>query len=409
MRSNSVHSNSHLLLPVVTNCVKLMSAIVISLLLTACGGGISGTGDGGVIQPTTSADNTGSTNNTDSGSDIAAESPADANISDADISDGAGPTTQNPTVENTFSPLTNLDSLVPDRLLQTSIRNEGLTATASFTDQLVQFVQEVTDTSNAISTAVAFQAAPISTEFDSTLSFSIDGTDTIVASSDTSDSRFLFSNNSERAIQLLTLQTDSLPTVIQVNQIRRVDHNSNSVFQATIAFVSDFTTIIRADLNINGVPSFLEFRSIPDFGVAFTQHPTDPTIPRQRELIGFDGEALAIQTCTGVIEDCSDDSDFSGTEGNFELEFLTSAFQIENALSQIENIPAFTLPDGVNEAVLATSGNIQPTEDQIQCGLQRVDNNIRFFCLRPLPLESDVSLLSETVSGGEIIYQLLQE
>ena len=200
MRSNSVHSNSHLLLPVVTNCVKLMSAIVISLLLTACGGGISGTGDGGVIQPTTSADNTGSTNNTDSGSDIAAESPADANISDADISDGAGPTTQNPTVENTFSPLTNLDSLVPDRLLQTSIRNEGLTATASFTDQLVQFVQEVTDTSNAISTAVAFQAAPISTEFDSTLSFSIDGTDTIVASSDTSDSRFLFSNNSELSL-----------------------------------------------------------------------------------------------------------------------------------------------------------------------------------------------------------------
>ena len=90
-----------------------------------------------------------------------------------------------------------------------------------------------------------------------------------------------------------------------------------------------------------------------------------------------------------MLADCLSDGDFSSTDTNADLQFFSATQAIATALSAPENAPLNTLADGVNEAVLAESGTTQPTEDQIQCGLQTVDNNIRFFCLRPLPLESE--------------------
>ena len=106
MRSKSVYSNSHLSLPVTICGAKVWSALIISLLLTACGGGISGTGDGGIIQPTNSQstdsessgsmDNIGNTADIDSGSDSGPDSDTDAGIAD-----GADPTPQSPTTDST--------------------------------------------------------------------------------------------------------------------------------------------------------------------------------------------------------------------------------------------------------------------------------------------------------------------
>ncbi len=409
MQSKSVSSNSHLSLPFVNSRAKVWSAIIVGLLLSACGGGISGTGDGGIIQPTNSQstdaiDSTGNTAEIDSGTD-------------AGIADGADQTPQSPTADNANLPIPDLALLAPETLLQTNSRNEGTSATVSFTTQLLALAQEAAETSNAISMADTTQlditpvdiALPneISNQFTSTLSFSIDGTDTVVASSDANELRFFFSNNTQRAIHLL--QQGNTITV------RRVDRISNSVFQATIVSLPDSTnstatnsTAIRADLNVNGVQTYLESYSTAEFTAAFTQHPTDPTIPRQRELIDPVGAVLVLQNCTGLIADCISDGDFSNTDADVGMQFSSAAQTIANALSEPVNSPASALPDGVNEAVLTASDINQPTEDQIQCGLQRVDNNIRLFCLRPVPLASDVGLFSETVSGAEILYQLLE-
>jgi len=403
MRSKSVHTNRYLPQTITYNFAKVLAAIAISILLSACGGGISGTGDGGPrITPTESLDNTGTASNVDAGSDSAPDSSADS--ADSNVTDGADPTTQAPTINGTNLLLPDVSTLVPDALLQTNVRNEGISSTVSFTTQLITLTQEVTATINAINSDQATQAPEQSAQFNDSrfnniTGYSLDGTDIVVASADTTDLRFFFSDNSQRAIHVF--QQDGALTV------RRLDRNRNSVFQATIVSLTD-SAIIGAALNENGIQTYIQSYSTAQFTAAFIQHPTDPTIPRQRELIDPSGAVTVVENCTGVLADCLSDSDFSSTDANANLQFLNAAQTIATALSAPENAPLNTLADGVNEAVLAESGITQPTEDQIQCGLQTVDGNIRFFCFRPLPLESEVSLFSETVAGGQIFYQLLE-
>jgi len=163
-----------------------------------------------------------------------------------------------------------------------------------------------------------------------------------------------------------------------------VASGSNSVFQATIVSLAE-SSIIAADLNENGIQTYLQSYSTMQFTAAFTQHPTDPTVPRQRELIDQTGTVTVLQNCTGAITDCISDSDFSNTDTDIGMQFSNATQAIATALSVPENAPSNALPDGVNEAVLTTSAATQPTEDQILCGLQTVDGSIQFFCLRPLP------------------------
>ena len=322
----------------------------------------------------------------------------------ASPADSGDPTTQSPDAGDIALPLPDLSLLVPEALLQTTLRNDGISATVPFTTELITLTQEVNETIESISAAQTMQTTAISSRFndsrfDNVLSFSIDGTDTIVASADATALRFFFSDNSARAIHLF--QQDDTIT------LRRVDRNNNTVFQAKIVSVSESSTAIGAALNNNGMQLYLESYSTAEFTTAFTHHPADPTIPRQRELIDPDGAVSVVQTCTGAIAECMSDSDYANTDATTGTRFSNAAQAIANALSTPENAPLITLPDGVDEAVLATSVDAQPTEDQIQCGVQTVDNSIRLFCLRPLPLESDVSLFSETVAGGEIFYQRL--
>ena len=388
MRSNSVH-NSHL--------SQSIAVVIFSLWLSACGGGISGTGDGGpiVTQPTESINSTGSTDTVDTSSDTVPESPADTGVSDQD-----GPAT--PTAVDINLLLPDLSLLVPDTLLQVNAQGQSVSATVPFTAQLITLTQEVTETINAISGAQATPMTEINSQFSDSrfnnmLSFSLQGTETIAASSNDTDLRFFFSNNPERAIHLL--QQDGTIT------LRRVDRSDNSVFQARIVSRAD-SSVIRADLNINGIPSYLESYSTAEITAAFSQHPTDPTVPRRRELIDPAGVVLVVQNCTGAA-DCFTNSGFSNTDATG-LQFSSATQAIEAALPEPVNSPLITLPDGVTEAVLAVTESAQPTEDQIQCGVQTVDDNIQLFCLRPLALETNGSLFSETVSGGEIFYQRLQ-
>jgi len=315
-------------------------------------------------------DNTGATNNVDSGADSTPESPADAGVATE-----PDPTTQAPQVDDINLLLSDISILLPDALLQSNARNDGSSATVPFTTQLLTLTQEANEAINAISTDQAMQSPEVSAQFNDSrfnnvAGFTLDNTDTIVASADAGDLRFFFS-------------------------------------QATIVSLAE-SSIIAADLNENGIQTYLQSYSTMQFTAAFTQHPTDPTVPRQRELIDQTGTVTVLQNCTGAITDCISDSDFSNTDTDIGMQFSNATQAIATALSVPENAPSNALPDGVNEAVLTTSAATQPTEDQILCGLQTVDGSIQFFCLRPLPLESDASVFSETVSGGEIFYQLLQ-
>jgi len=381
----------------VHSAYKLLSAVAISLWLSACGGGISGTGDGGpqiIIESVDSSGNTG--NPGDSGS--ADSTGATTGGGDSGNVD-ASPTTASPTTPNVPTP--DLSMLVPETLLQARLRNDGVSATQPFIAQLVAVSQDVSATFDAFDSVQTNQTDVVSGPFNKTLSFSQNGTDTTLAWADTTQLRFLLTINSERAIHVL--QENNKLT------IRRVDRINNAVFHAIVKTLPE-GSVVEADLNNNGDQKYLQTYSGPQFTAAYMQHPTDTAITRQRELIEPSGAVSVVQNCSANSQNCNDDSAWSNPSTSASTQLTEGTTQINSAIPTATLpqglLAGDALPDNVTEAVVAATQNQQPTESEIQCGLQQVDNNVRAFCLQPLPLVSELVLFGEQLSGGQIFYQL---
>lgn len=398
IKPNTDQTCKHMLQSRAHSVFKLLAIISVSVLLSACGGGISGTGDGGpiIIESVESTDSMGNSANADSGT----TDSTGANVGGGDSGNFDVPSnTTSPTIPNVPTP--DLSMLVPDTLLQARMRNDGVSATQPFIAQLVAVNQEVSATFSMFDTLQTTQTDNLTGYFDKTLSFSHNGTDTTIAWADTMALRFLLTVNSDRAIHVL--QEDNTLT------IRRVDRNNNALFQATVKTLTN-GSVMEADLNNNGDQKYLQTYSGPLFTAAYIQHPTDPAITRQRELIDPSGTVSVIQNCSAASQDCKDDSAWSNASTNASARLAEGTSQINSALSAVTLpqglLTGDVLPDNVTEAVLAATLNQQPTEPEIQCGLQQVDDNVRAFCLQPLPLIAEVALFSEMLSGGEIFYQM---
>ncbi len=377
----------------ILECIQHIAGIALvvtlSLFTAACSGGISGTGDGRpvIIEP-------GETG------------------SDTTVIDGVGGTTDSnaaPTANTNLPTLPELSLAIPTALLEAHGRNESISESAPFTQQLIlvstDFEQIQSELS--IATDAAINTA-VNNYFDSSVEHSLSG-DTVIRWSSDNAAISVFSTNADRIIYFL--QVDETLT------IRRFDRNTNVLFQAAIDSPpeNNSESVLETTLNNNGINSYLRaYSSGAEAGatVTFIQHPTNISIERQREIIDQSGAVIDIQTCTVASspESCQSDANWAVVtdSGNGTAsQLFTTAINNINARLELRQTPIPSIPQEVNEAVIATTTEQLSAAENIQCGLQVVDGTVRAFCVEPLPLEASGTLFQEILSGGEVFYQLL--
>ena len=365
-----------------TSLPSLLLTILTCLLLSACSGGIFGTGDGGpidVIDP--------DTNGTNSPGDMVSETVANGDSSVATDNDG-------------FTGSLDVSQLVPQSLQQLIARNENISQAQQLATQLSTLQEEVATILNSLIAGTGIPDDNVSDAFDTTLRYTQANSETITASSDTLSASYFFNTNNERTIYLLR-QNSTLT-------VRQLTRSNNTLLQATIISLPDGATVIEADLNQNGTQTYLQTYSTDTGTVTFAQHPTDLTLPRQRDFIDDTANILIVQNCTTATQDCDEDSNWTSTLTTgtaIDAQFSNVRTVIDNSLAGITS-PLSELPDTVNEAVLTLPTDTDPTDEQIQCGLQRVSESVRAFCVLPQPLGA-TNLFSETLTGSEIFYQRL--
>lgn len=365
---------------------------LLSLLITACSGGIDGTGDGGpvIIQP----------------GDTIADVP-DGGTSGV----GSNPDSSAAPTANTGTPiLPDLSNRIPKALLEAHNRNEQTSGSEPFIQQLILASADFEQINNELTVASGVTiGTAVDGYFDNSVEFSQPGRTTIKWSNDNT-AISLSTANENRIVYLLMLD--------QTLTIRRFDRTNNLLFQAEIHSLpeSGNDSILEATLNNNGALSYLRsYSSDAQAGntAIFTQHPTDTNSEQRREIIDQSGTVIDIQTCTvtNSAGRCQSDTDWAvvndAGSGNAELQFSTAINNIDITL-ELRRSPLTSLPQGVNEAVIATTDDTTATAGNIQCGLQIVDGVVRAFCIEPQPLEANGNLFQEILSGGEVFYQLLR-
>lgn len=404
--------------------LSIVFSLIICVFISACDGGISGTGAGGpiIVQPpaqnmTDAADASNGAIN--GGGDGGGETAGPTNgESDVNASpDNGTPNTDSPVTESPVSdsgrfPTPNLSQLIPASIIELNNRNEGTSVADAFATQLITAQQQLVAALTAIAGDQPLAAEPVASSWNNAQRFSQGDLDVVVSWDSTNGHSYLFVSNNEHAISLL--QQDAVVT------LRHLDFAKNSLLQAIVITQAGNTTTLEADLNQNGSQAYLQGLSDGMGATIFSQHPTDSSVTRIRELIDANGVVTISESCTAAAQDCNTVNSWNGATEQTDMLFSNTQREIDGVLATVAT-PVDALPVGVNEAILVApsggqltdlvNGNTQtdttPAENQIHCGLQQVSDDVRAYCVRPLPLSDDTLLYGESLAGGEIFYQLL--
>ena len=382
--------------------ISLTLLVLTGFILSACGGGISGTGDGGLIVAETDTAATVDAPN------AIADSSTDAQDADGgDTSDGAAD--QAPGADQLPN---GIDSVVPDlsQLASTIIQTGSNATSISESLQLALNLETIATELQQLQAEIISQqglqvAVSVSTFFDNTLTLLQDGIESVINVSNDNSLQSVFSTNSNRTLYLL-LENQRLT-------VRRIDLVQNSLFQASLVPLGNTADlVVEAVVNTNGNVRVIRSLSTTESTVTFADHPTDTTVQSQREIINPDGTTLVLETCTRATaaNSCSLDSDWTATTSTGDTAtgdlFVQASATIEMQLTTIES-PLDALPGGVDSAVIASTENDQDVEENLQCGLQIFMQTLRPFCVQPQPFELNGTVFQETLSAGEIFYQRL--
>ena len=383
--------------------MHLLSLILAGFLLSACGGGISGTGDGGIIVAQPDATATADAPNvvTDSNTE---------DVQDGDDSDASG-SIAGP-ISSTDQLPTGIDNVVPDlsqiagTIIQSGSNATNISASLQLAMNLQLISVELQQLQAGVTSNQNLQLTPAaSTFFDSTLTLTQADSDSVINLSNDNTLQTVFSTSSGRLLYLFREN--------QRLTLRRIDLAQNSLFQASLIPLGNATDIVaEAVINNNGDLTIIRSLATTESTVTFADHPTDTTVPSQREIINTDGTTLVLETCTRATaaNSCLLDSDWTATTSTEDTAtgsiFSQASAVIEMQLATIES-PLDTLPVGVISAAIASTEDDQAVVDNLQCGLQVFMQTLRPFCIQPQPFELEGTVFQETLSGGQIFYQQL--
>jgi len=366
---------------------QLIYSAVICVLLSACGGGIEGTSDGGPILPQP----------TDSVVDGSAPNTADSGSPEADSSAGGSPEGDGTVAFSSTSSM--IPAALADRLNRVpndSIMTPFINTLASATEELDLI------TNAAISGQSMSQPLPDSIYFDQISQTTTNDSVEIIKWSTDFNRVSALTSNASQVVQMLT--SNGAIT------LRYLNITDNTVYQFKSDNTDNNTRFIQADLNTNGTQSYLTALINSNQTVAFVGHPTDAGVARQREISNNIGEQTDLQSCTDSL--CENDNSWVSLLGTEVVQANASYADANNRVESTTTQSPIALPDNIAEAVLAITNNETPTETEIQCGIQQlshVASRIEYFCVEPLPLENTGILFSETLSGGQIFYQRINQ
>ncbi len=222
---------------------------------------------------------------------------------------------------------------------------------------------------------------------------------------------------------LVDSSTMTLHTLLEKNSTRnrmtfRVEDRSGSsvrVLNAVAESAADVpsTVTVISDLYIDRVYDVHAIGN--DFNAAvFTRHPTDTNQARQRELITANGQIYNIQSCTN-ISDCNDWITVFTNAESADPEPDTKYTELEAQARDVapsQGITVTNLSADVLSFVLAAGTSAPSAADIVCSGQQQIPEDsdserTRLFCWQPLPLQQSVRVYRTISNSGTLEYQLL--
>lgn len=443
-----------------TVALRVLAGIA-CLLIYGCGGGISGTGDGGVVA--TIETDTGSTDGTTTNfpNDVRPEDTQIYNlqtlptrlsfsIAEAFINPATSPRNSLPVPANLAAvdtalqvPLQSLaleiiaiqvDLVLIEHTISSALVSCSGTATcgnlptnitSEFTSEVADFEASITTTgvggSRTRGTLVEFRDILYQPEtsgfFDERFTYTRDdGTQVVLQWTDGEGTVSLFSESDNATVYAL-LQHDQSPRRMVV---RRTDNTSPGVLQAVL--LSDLpgdnadqhsTTFIEADLHTPFSQHYIRGFADGTFTTLFSQHPTDLNQPVYRQTSSAADTTLTIDACILRTENLINCLEWQTGFSNAPLASSQPALQFEAfenrfgdfASTATDNPGSAPAAPGVSEFVAATNASgVSPAAEALACGGQRLHGLERNFCWQPLPLPEPVTIFEEIIQTDSIRY-----
>lgn len=427
------------------------------LLLNGCGGGISGTGDGG---PVTAVDaDISGTGNAPTDSSNGERETFELQVLPEQLSLLIAEAFTNP-ADTTFSS-SNVPASIPDILepLQLPLRALTLeiisvqidlvliekiaagelvtcstqptcttlptTITADYSPDIAAFEESLkrplgTEGSTPTGSLIEYSAIKYQPElsgfFDEQLSYTRENGSRVAVQWTEDEETISLYSESDSSTNYVLLQNDQTVTRATV---RRTSKVPPGILQAVLqsdpsdALEGRRTTFIEADLHTQTRQSYVRAFADGDFTTAFSQHPVNSDQPSYRYAISSDGSPLSIDSCIRRSDNSINCLDWQNEFANVQQAETGSNQRFntfENrfgdfATTLTDTMAVGSLPSSINEYVVATDQPAtMPASDEIACGGQRLHAQLRNFCWQPLPLPEPTRLLEELIQTDTIIY-----
>ena len=394
---------------------------VCCLTLVACGGGISGTGDGGPIINVGTLENVTGVDIT--GSDTTATEDTDTESTATQLQ--FFPSRLHININETLLAASNLNSRFPD-LTVLSLSQQLATEFAESLQQSLQTLQHlnglesqlldlllicdntnscddlpatVTDSTQTIFSDIRYlpQTAGY---FDKQLSFTTDNNTTVLRwTSDQQLVSLVTENNSALLYQFSDLARSR-------TTLRREDKLTSTILHSVLISQGSANSI-EVDLH-SDQQRYIRASADDESLILYAVHPTNPAITQVREAFNLSTSQFVIESCLTQSESCDSwQSDQSSTNNPADL-FGDSQTSLGDFTQTLTADLTVTLPDIVNEFVIASATDQpQPAARALVCGGQRVFSNLRSFCWQPLPLDDSVQIFEESKTDDSTVYRLL--
>lgn len=391
--------------------IKLNVAISLGialLVVSGCGGGISGTGDGIiVVTPDNSSDAGTAPDSASQGGDLSNTAAIPFDLNSPDL----------------FNPLLQSTAVINTQFAETT----DVTVTSVLQDRITFYkntVAEISADTMALESALAdnFQQCPdsgpcdvittsintgetqfnsvsltrgLSGYFDDQLSYTKPNGDNIsIKWSVNHNMVSVFADTSlSTTYSLIEKQPDRIT-------FRQINKAANTLTQATLVADQPETTSIEADL----VDWYVRVSSAVDQTVLYA-NAADNGMRRREAIINGD-ESIFSESCS--IPDCVWQPDNALTTDSFNSTETTVGDFTQTYLNTPEDFVFEPPPErfAVSNTALTINGN--PLLDSLVCGGTFVQSMQRTFCWVPIPLESiESQLFAESITDGIITYQPL--